>query len=156
MRYLLPVVLLLLTLSLSLHGQEMELEGIRDVVVIPFHSNEGDEYISDVVTAYLRNALIFMDDALTDTPYVLKAMDWRGLKKGDKVSLEDAVEIGKKLNATTIYFGDIKKSGKSYTIHLTKAIPETGEIIFSKEKVADDLYLISRKIDEILGLSPDS
>ncbi|MGQ9705611.1 MAG: hypothetical protein ACUVWP_01230 [bacterium] len=155
MRYNL-VLILLLFISFSIYSEELEVSGLGDVCVIPFYSTTGDTYTADVVTSYLRNALIFIGDVLYDTPYVLKAMDWKGIKKGGKVSLDVAIEIGKKLEAEVIYFGDVKKESKSYTIHLVKVKVSTGEILFDKTKVADDLYLISRKIDEILGISPES
>jgi len=150
------ILFFLLFISLTIYSEELEVSGLGDVCVIPFHSTSGDTYTADVVTLYLRNALLYTGNVLYDTPYVLKAMDWKGIKKGDSVSIEQAIEIGKKLEAEVLYFGDVKKDGKAYTIHLTKIKLPMGEVIFEKTKIANDLYLISRKIDEMLGISPES
>jgi hypothetical protein len=155
MRYFL-ILSLLLSLSLPVLSEELVVSGLGDIVVIPFHPEGTDTYTSDVITSYLRNALLFTGNVLYDSPYILKAMDWKGLKKGDKVALEQTIDIGKKLEADVIYFGEVKKEGKAYTIHLVKVKLPSGEIIFDKTKVADDLYLISRKIDEMVGISPES
>jgi hypothetical protein len=144
------VFFLLVASALPLYTFAQGLDIDADTAV--FYLSAGkDSSLCDTATTYLRTAILYMGYKIHPIPYILKVMEWAGVKKNQELTYDEVLKMGQKLEAKNIIYGSVAKSGSTYTVTLNW-LDSAGNTISSGENSGKGEYSISTSIDKILGL----
>lgn len=153
MRYLIPLTILFLLVGFVEFSQcQSELDIDADFAVFNLHSNGGD-YLSTLTSKYVRTVYLYLGELVYPESYIKKVLEWRELEPGDKLSREDVIKMSEKLEATKAVYGEVKKSGNKYTVHLRGIDLETGETFLDNSHTGTGEYSLSNTIDVIVGIT---
>jgi len=152
MRFL-PVIIL--TLSILLTGfvfSEKELDIDADFAVFNLSAG-GDDHLSALTSKYVRTVFLYIGELVYPEPYIKKVLEWKELEPGDKLTEIDVKKMGEKLEAKKVVYGEVKKSGNTYTVYLKGIDLKTNEVFLDKKASDTGEYSLSSIIDEIVGLT---